>query len=175
MITPSLDLGGLRATKSRSSCLGLEPGAHFILAMSAINSPVRRHPASPASDGASGNQTVPLSTFDILPTLFDLLSRLLPSPTHHEAPLEAHQLTIEASSLKIKLLKARAVIASLPDVDRSVEQQEEEIRRLETTIRQQREMLAGLTRKAREALQDADEERATDDQDVGKNMTSSYM
>ncbi|KAI9747248.1 MAG: hypothetical protein M1815_004394 [Lichina confinis] len=144
--------------------------------MSAADSPVRRPPASPASDGVSGNQTIlPLSTFDILPTLYDLLSRLLPSPTDHEAPLEAHQLTIEASSLKIKLLKARAAVASLPDVDRSVEQQEEEIGRLETTIRQQREMLAGLSRKAQEAFQDANEGRATDDHDGGKNMTSSDM
>jgi hypothetical protein len=47
-------------------------------------------------------------------------------------------------NLKHKLQKARAQIRALPDMERSMEQQEEEIRELEEKIRQQNEVLSHL-------------------------------
>lgn len=40
--------------------------------------------------------------------------------------------------------KARAQVKELPDIDRSLAEQEEEIRELEEKIRKQREVLKGL-------------------------------
>jgi hypothetical protein len=46
--------------------------------------------------------------------------------------------------MKRKLQKARAAAKELPDMERTVKEQEEEIRELEDRIRMQREVLEGL-------------------------------
>ncbi|OJJ72021.1 hypothetical protein ASPBRDRAFT_125917 [Aspergillus brasiliensis CBS 101740] len=117
-------------------------------------------------------QAVPFpspQTFDIVPPLHGLLSRLLsPStnaaggvratddPTGAAAPtvtsagpggaeisglgsstspaLDIKDLPTEVSSIKIRIQKAQAVVENLPDVDRSVADQEEEIQELEDRI-----------------------------------------
>jgi hypothetical protein len=97
------------------------------------------------------------SAFDTLPPLHTLLTRLLtttaqpadPNPTHTVDPEAANQLDIqglptEASKLKIKLQKARLAVMALPDVGRSVEEQEEEIAELEERVKGLREVLNGL-------------------------------
>ncbi len=132
--------------------------------MSAIDSPVKRLPAFPAAEGVPIKATLPSpSIFDILPALYDLLSRLVPSPTSHDLVLEPHQLAVEASSLKIKLQKARAAISVLPGVDRTIAEQEEEIRELEDLISQQRNMLHLLAEKARDAGQSSNGDHTMED------------
>ncbi|KAI9844912.1 MAG: hypothetical protein M1837_005198 [Sclerophora amabilis] len=100
------------------------------------------------------------STFDILPPLHTLLSRLLPNSPNNTAgntqtgtgssrdltgpPLEPHQLTTEATALKIRVQKARAAVEALPDVNRTVEEQEAEIRELEGKVEGLRTLLRGL-------------------------------
>ncbi|GAQ04511.1 hypothetical protein ALT_1832 [Aspergillus lentulus] len=50
------------------------------------------------------------------------------------APLTAKNLPTEASSIKIRIQKAHAVVESLPDIGRSVAEQEKEIEELENRI-----------------------------------------
>ncbi|KAI9830198.1 MAG: hypothetical protein M1826_005000 [Phylliscum demangeonii] len=93
----------------------------------------------------------PASSFDIVPVISTLLSRLHPHATSTDPVLEAQHLPIEASAVKIKIQKAQALVASLPDMDRTVEEQEAEMHQLEGRIKRQRDMLAGVAEKARQA------------------------
>ncbi|KAI9881960.1 MAG: hypothetical protein M1823_006327 [Watsoniomyces obsoletus] len=122
--------------------------------MSKVNSPAKQGPGSPISLDAPMMDTLPPpSTIDVVPALYSLLSRLLPSETSHDAPLEPQQLPLEATALKSKLQKARAAVEKLPDMDRTIEQQQREMDEMEEMIRQQRQMLELLASKARAASQ----------------------
>ena len=101
----------------------------------------------------------------MLPLLHNLLSRLVPSPTSPstDVPLEPHCLATEASALKIRLLKARAAIEALPDIDRLPEQQEQDIRALEARLQLQRDVLTGLGRRVVDGRASADESMNMDD------------
>ena len=92
----------------------------------------------------------PASTFDILPLVHTLLSRLVPPLESTEPALEPQHLATEASALKIRLGKAKAAVAALPDVDRTTAEQEREMRRLEERVARQQEVLRGLGQKIRE-------------------------
>jgi len=61
--------------------------------------------------------------------------------------LEPQHLATEASAIKIRLQKARAAVQALPDMGRTIEEQEVEIRELEERVRAQREVLAGLRKR----------------------------
>lgn len=102
------------------------------------------------------------STFDILPPLHALLSRLLlPAPTAASpsphlinaatAPLSPKDLTTASSAVRIKIQKARVAVQRLPDIDRSVQDQQREIRDLEDEVARLRGVLAALGEGAREA------------------------
>lgn len=88
------------------------------------------------------------------------MSRLVPSPTSSDPPLDPQQLAIEASSIKIRLQKARSAVEALPDMERTIEQQEVEIRELEERIRTQRNILAAL---AVEVRKDHDDDQLMHD------------
>lgn len=109
------------------------------------------------------------STFDILPPLHALLARLLLSPSQitfspsitsspalaHSAnttPLTPKDLATAASPVKIKIQKARAVVGGLPDIERSIEEQEREIAELESEVQRAREVIRGMREAARKAL-----------------------
>jgi small-conductance mechanosensitive channel len=103
-------------------------------------------------------------SIDTLPVLSALLSRLQnPSSTAHAAstsgsppaaspsqlasgtcPLSIKDIPPATDELKHKLQKARIQVKELPDIQRSVEEQEDEIRELEKRISRQREILVGL-------------------------------
>ncbi|KAE9369477.1 hypothetical protein N431DRAFT_344986 [Stipitochalara longipes BDJ] len=103
-------------------------------------------------------------SIDTLPVLSALLSRLQnPSSTAHTVstsgsppaaspsqlasgtgPLSIKDIPPATDELKHKLQRARLQIKELPDIDRSVEEQDVEIRELEEKIRKQREVLVGL-------------------------------
>lgn len=59
-------------------------------------------------------------------------------------PLEIHQLAAAASALKVRLQRARQACARLGDVDRTVEEQEEEMAELETRVAKLRAVLEEL-------------------------------
>ncbi|OCK76171.1 hypothetical protein K432DRAFT_153024 [Lepidopterella palustris CBS 459.81] len=113
--------------------------------------------STPAPPPASAPPFPSPSTFDVIPPLHTLLTRLLTTttqppdhnPTHTVEPesgkwIEIQQLPTEASRLKIKLQKARMAILALPDVDRTCEEQEVEIRELEERVGKLRNVLKGL-------------------------------
>ncbi|CAD0106711.1 unnamed protein product [Aureobasidium uvarum] len=120
----------------------------------------------------------PAQTFDILPPLHALLSRLEPSlnvytPDTSAAPqannaahtpvtsasalpspapqqLDYKDAAVAAQFLRSRIRKALADLGGLADMHRGVEEQEEEIKGLEDKIERQREVLARLARLAEE-------------------------
>jgi hypothetical protein len=112
-------------------------------------------PAAPASPGIP-----PPSTFDILPDLHKLLKRLLETPTQPPAatptpaqlsadgPLEIQHVATAANDVRLKIQKARRAVMALPDVDRTCEDQEEEIEYLEARIARLKASLGELGRPA---------------------------
>lgn len=106
----------------------------------------------------------PASTFDILPLLHELLSRLLASedvtisPTliasmppvmarmyPNEQPLAVQQIGLEASKLRNRIRRARATVEALPDMDRDLQDQDLELDELRDRIVKQKAVLSGLT------------------------------
>lgn len=97
----------------------------------------------------------PPQDFDILPDLHKLLTRLtappaLPASTPGQAakdkdgPLEIQQLPAEANAIKRKIQRAREKVMVLPDIDRSVEDQQEEMEHLERNIAELKTALRNL-------------------------------
>ncbi|KAK2049662.1 hypothetical protein LZ31DRAFT_549228 [Colletotrichum somersetense] len=60
------------------------------------------------------------------------------------APLSLKDVPAQTDALKHKLQRARTQMHQLPDIDRSIDEQEEEIRQLEERIKMQREVLDRL-------------------------------
>jgi hypothetical protein len=99
-------------------------------------------------------------TFDIVPEIYALVSRLqLPTSTTTDSTtsqpidsLSLKDLPAAAVPIKLKIQKARSAVQSLPDVGRTVEEQEREIKALEKrneSLRKRVQELAGLARQAR--------------------------
>ena len=97
-------------------------------------------------------------SIDTLPVLSAILSRLQTlspttgtpaeaSPSHHTggtALLSIKDIPAATDDLKHRLQKARAQVKELPDIDRTLADQEEEISELQEKIRKQKEVLRGL-------------------------------
>jgi hypothetical protein len=112
--------------------------------------------AIPLPEGLSAD------TVDTLPVLSAVLSRLQnlsapptatsaspPTPSPSQAangtgPLTIKDIPTATDQLKHKLQKARVQVKELPDIDRSIAEQEEEIRELEERIAKQRDVLETL-------------------------------
>ncbi|KAF2011604.1 hypothetical protein BU24DRAFT_413239 [Aaosphaeria arxii CBS 175.79] len=112
-------------------------------------------PALPPQPPASA--LPPPATFDILPDLHKLLTRLMntaaqppaPTPTpsqpaDEDGPLDPKNLTNEAQKLRSKIYRAQRAVMALPDIDRTTEDQEEEIQDLEERIARLKTVLQGL-------------------------------
>lgn len=65
-------------------------------------------------------------------------------------PLDPKDLPQAAVPIKLKIQKAKAVVSALPDVERTIEEQEGEIRGLQERIERLRGVLGGLGRRASE-------------------------
>ncbi|KAI4137988.1 MAG: hypothetical protein LQ340_008079, partial [Diploschistes diacapsis] len=85
----------------------------------------------------------PASTFDFVPSIHAIVSRLLLDPTDKNA-LQPKDLAAAVFDVKQKLQRARTVIESLPDINRTIETQELEIAALEVKIERQRSQLKGI-------------------------------
>jgi len=113
-------------------------------------------PPRPATPGLP-----PPSTFDILPDLHKILSRLIPAATQPagpapgqasaDGPLEIQQVAAAATEVKLKLQRARTAVMALPDIDRTCEDQQDEIEYLEARIERLKASLQQLGQPAREA------------------------
>ncbi|KAL4908073.1 hypothetical protein BDW74DRAFT_148541 [Aspergillus multicolor] len=66
-------------------------------------------------------------------------------------PLEVKKLPTEVSSIKIRIQKAQAVVEGLPDVDRTVAEQEKEIEDLEDKITRLKSVISDFGRRANKA------------------------
>jgi hypothetical protein len=96
----------------------------------------------------------------MLPEIYTLVSRLhLPTSTTTDSTpsqpvdsLSPKDLPAAAVPIKLKIQKARAAVQALPDVGRTVEEQQREIKALEKrneSLRKRVQELAGLARQAR--------------------------
>ena len=126
-----------------------------------------------SSEQASGSQRrqdihlPPPQTFDILTALHELLARIdhnsteaatIPDQTDSLesssgdvgalytdlAPLEPKDLPVEVLQIKAKIRNALKELQKLPDMDRSIEEQQMELEELEAKIRKQRSMISKL-------------------------------
>lgn len=107
-------------------------------------------------------QLPPPQVFDILPALHELLARIDHASTSNPAdvhdgstddsndigalytdlqPLEPKDLPAEVLQIKAKIRRALRELEKLPDMDRSVQEQEDEIAELEAKIEKQRAMV----------------------------------
>ena len=101
----------------------------------------------------------PPQTFDILPEIYALIIRLqLPSSTTTDpSTLQANDslspkdLPAAAVTVKLKIQKARAAVQALPDVGQTVEEQEREIKALESRNESLKERMRKLARLAGDA------------------------
>jgi len=91
------------------------------------------------------------SFLDVIPALAILLSRLdswsgprFRDPINPHTTIATKDLPAEADDIKIKLQKARDQILQLPDIESSIEEQEEKIGELDDKIRAQMEVLERL-------------------------------
>jgi hypothetical protein len=134
---------------------------------------------------ADEDSTVPFPSpqiFDILPPLHALLSRLVsnnPDKTtqpNGSAPgqtlsgeavgggggaaavsfLDPKVLLTEASAIKIRVQKARAAVAELPDVDRTVDEQLQEIEELEGKIQKLKAVVGEFRERSTKAMKEGD-------------------
>ncbi|KAF2130111.1 hypothetical protein P153DRAFT_289447 [Dothidotthia symphoricarpi CBS 119687] len=116
----------------------------------------------------------PPSTFDVLPDLHKLLRRLLdtsaqppaPTPTpvqpSADGPLEIQHVPTAATDVKLKIQKARRAVMALPDIDRTCEDQQEEIEELELRITRLKASLRELGRPTDE-LEEGDQSQTSID------------
>jgi hypothetical protein len=95
----------------------------------------------------------PGSTFDLLPPLYETLQQLMHTSTSSTAGLHAadalrtaatRDLPAQIAAVKQRIVQARAAVAELPDVDRTLEEQEEEMRQIEIRIGRLREVWRGV-------------------------------
>ncbi|EED20226.1 conserved hypothetical protein [Talaromyces stipitatus ATCC 10500] len=70
------------------------------------------------------------------------------TPSSSLPPLEAKDLFTAASAIRIRIQKARAVVDNLPDVDRTTEEQEDEIEELQERIAALKGVIADFGRRA---------------------------
>jgi hypothetical protein len=99
----------------------------------------------------------------VLPDLHKLLKRLLetstqppaatptPSQLSADGPLEIQNVATAANDIRLKIQKARRAVLALPDVDRTCEDQEEEIEDLEASIARLKASLRELGRSVADA------------------------
>lgn len=114
---------------------------------------------SDTSRPSSQPQLPPPQTFDILPQLHEILARIDHAPNDpmqaatgdgdvvsyaELQPLEPKDLPNEVIAVKSKIRRALRGLEKLPDMDRTVEEQEEEIRMLEQKAAKQKEVLKKL-------------------------------
>lgn len=113
----------------------------------------------PLASFTASSTLPPPQTFDILPPLHTLLSRLLQGEAHNISNLSPEATTIlspkdlatAASGIMAKLQKAKTVVKELPGVEMGIEEQAGVIGELEEEVRRLREVEKGIRSAAREA------------------------
>ena len=86
----------------------------------------------------------PASSFDFVPSMYALLSRLLLDPMDQDA-LQPKDVAAAVVEIKQKIQRARSVIEGLPEIQRTIENQSLEIADLEARIAKQQAGLRGIS------------------------------
>ncbi|RAK99879.1 RNA polymerase II mediator complex middle subunit MED9 [Aspergillus ibericus CBS 121593] len=103
----------------------------------------------PLSSGTENNNTVVLATVPPAgPGPVAASAEIAALGSNAPPPLNIKDLPTEVSSIKIRIQKAHTVVESLPDVDRSVAEQEEEIRELEDRIAKLKSVISDFGKRA---------------------------
>src|SRR5262245_58987749 len=104
--------------------------------------PISTAPTPAATPAAPSDSPAPLGqVFDVVPALHAILNRLLLPPStagggptnagnddlHLGTHLDIAHLDTAVDAVRVRIAKARAAVKALPDMDRTVEEQEEEI------------------------------------------------
>ncbi|KAF1362461.1 hypothetical protein EJ07DRAFT_153368 [Lizonia empirigonia] len=125
-----------------SARASLPPTGSATPALQALQAP------APASPGLP-----PPTTFDILPDLHRLLKRLIdtaptpaPAQANADGPLEIQHVATAATDIRLKIQRAQRAVLALPEIDRTCEDQEEEIEDLEARIARLKASLRELAR-----------------------------
>jgi len=103
----------------------------------------------------------PASTFDFIPPLHEMVSRVLAESANpstasvvpetsasmysNQQGLAISQLAAEVSTIKDRLRKARAALVALPDLDQDLEEQEQEMQELRARIDMQKQVLRRMS------------------------------
>ncbi len=131
--------------------------------------------AIPSAPPPSSTSTLPPpSTFDILPPLHGILSRLLLPPPQLPAGvapatspaadsstassdyLAPKYLGTATSEVKNKIQKARVAVQGMPDMERTVREQDVEIEELVSEVERLRSVITGLAEAAKAACKEAE-------------------
>ncbi|KAF1956476.1 hypothetical protein CC80DRAFT_525343 [Byssothecium circinans] len=98
----------------------------------------------------------PPAVFDFIPDLYRILNRLIivagqpptvpstPGQPPTDPPLEIDEVTAATAEVKLKIQRASRLVLELPDIDRTCEDQEEEIAYLEARIAKLKDSLRRL-------------------------------
>ncbi|RYO56672.1 hypothetical protein AA0116_g9029 [Alternaria tenuissima] len=143
--------------------------ARASVAPTGSQTPALPAPPPPPPPPTTNTPTLPApSTFDMLPDLHRLLKRILETPAQPpppatptpaqlavEGPLEIQHVATAANDIRLKIQKARRAVTALPDMDRTCEDQEDEIEDLEARIARLKASLNELGRPVAQA-EDAD-------------------
>src|SRR5271170_5445593 len=90
----------------------------------------------------------PASTFDIIPEIYAIIARV------QSGELSIRDLNHAAVPIKLKIQKAKAAIQALPDLDRTITEQEQEINDLEGQIKVQEARIRELQRRMAAGTED---------------------
>jgi len=82
--------------------------------------------------------SIPPNAFDFIADLQALIQRVV------NEEMDPKELAHQSNPIRIKIQKARSHVSSLPDIDRTMEDQQKEIEELEDRIERQREMLRSV-------------------------------
>lgn len=150
-----LSFGSLPPLNTTTSCRESAykvywPGSLSII-MSSAATPVVAELQSANDVPTTQRPLPPAHLFDILPPLDRLLSRLEPSlnvyttsSSSSEGELVYKDVPIAAQFLKTRISKAQAELAKLDDMDRTADEQAEEIEYLHERIEKQKKVLTDL-------------------------------
>lgn len=111
------------------------PPLHALLARLLVPSPL---------GGGAGTQTTASQTSPSNGTAMGAAASYDLAMTQSNEYLEVQHLDAATDAIRIRIQKARAAVKALPDIDRTVEEQNEEIKELVARVKKMREMLVNL-------------------------------
>lgn len=113
------------------------PGLPSALHLQSTLEALGRAPAAAAAAAAGDGVSLPApQQFDFVPPLHALVARV------HNDELDPKDLSHQANPIRVKVAKARQLVAELPDIARGIAAQQDEIRALEHRLNMQRRVIA---------------------------------